>query len=327
MPGIVPNFASKPFKMKRILASIALIFCYIASLAQIEPSESYIYAVRDTLPLHLDYYSPAEGSDSSGKPLVIFITGGGFAKADMRNPTNLEYFKLLTSDGFPVAAIDYRLGLKGIRKMGISAALRTYYAVEMGVEDLLWATRFLIDRASYLGFDPDNVVISGSSAGAIIALQTDWNLSNKVKSMTRIVPEGFRYRGVISYSGAIYSNDWAPTYESAPAPTLLLHGKDDKIVNYNHIRFLNLRFEGSSSLAEAWKEEGYTFCIYRYNDHGHEIAGALVESYPIVKEFLIRNIMKGEKRNVDTSIDDSSIKAYKINDLNNMYEGMADKKL
>jgi hypothetical protein len=112
----------------------------------------------------------------------------------------------------------------------------------MGVEDLYSATNFLNDNAKELGIDPSALVIAGSSAGAIIAMQAEYEICNGT-SWTKVLPKGFRYAGVMSFSGAILSREGKVDYKVySPAPTLMLHGTSDELVPYSQIAFFNLGF-------------------------------------------------------------------------------------
>ena len=286
--------------------------CLICAAQQkvITPSTTCLYAVRDTCSLYLDIYNPAPGSvtsiDGVKKPTILFVFGGGFVMGERNNESYLPWYKMLTDDGYKVVAVDYRLGLKGVKKMGVAQVRLLDKAIHLAVEDVFSAVAFLVQNSDRLGIQPDNIVISGSSAGAITALQADWESANRTE-YAKELPEGFRFAGVMSFSGAIYSDKGVPKYDSAPAPTLMLHGTDDNLVPYTRIKFLNLIFAGSDVLAKAFKENGYNYNILRFKDRGHEIANNMIISYLDESKFLETNVMKKERRIVDSMIDDPSI--------------------
>ena len=222
------------------------------------------------------------------------------------NAAYLPWYKMLTEDGYKVIAIDYRLGLKGVKGMGVKQVRQLDKAIHLAVEDLFSAVRFLSDNAERLGIQTDNIVVSGSSAGAITALQADWEATNRTEYCKEL-PEGFRFAGVMSFSGAIFSDTGIPKYNTTPAPTLMFHGTDDKLVTYTRIKFLNLVFAGSDVLSKVFKDNGYNYNIFRFKGHGHEIANNMIISYPDEIKFLETNVMRKEKRIVDAMIDDPSI--------------------
>lgn len=279
----------------------------------IVPSGTYKYAQRDTCDLFLDIYEPASGmtltQEGTEKPTVIFMFGGGFIGGKRDDAHYGKWFDAMASNGYRVVSIDYRLGLAGARKVGIAQVNLLDRAIHMAVEDLFSATAFLIENAETLGIDPDNIVISGSSAGAITVLQAEYELCNMTQ-YAGVLPDGFRYAGVISFSGAILSREGFPDYSRAPSPTLLLHGTEDSLVNYGQIRFFNIGFFGSDRLARRFGQEGYDYNILRFKGHGHEIAGSMYETLRYQFEFLEENIIRKSGRIVDALIDDPAIPDY-----------------
>ena len=295
-----------------LISAVMAVSCLVCAAQQkvITPSTTALFARRDTCDLYLDIYNPAPGSTTSidgvTKPSIIFIFGGGFVMGERDNESYLPWYKMLTDDGYKVIAIDYRLGLKGVKGMGIRQVRTLDKAIHLAVEDLFSAVRFLVDNAEKLGIEPDNIVVSGSSAGAITALQADWEATNRTE-YAKELPEDFRFAGVMSFSGAIFSDTGVPKYNTAPAPTLMLHGTDDQLVPYTRTKFLNLIFAGSDTLAKVFLENGYSINILRFKGHGHEIANNMIISYSDEIRFLESNVMRKQKRIVDAMIDDPSI--------------------
>ncbi len=293
----------------RISAAAALLLALCQSVtAQIEPSGTYLYDSRDGEDLFVDVYEPASGSVSEGKPAVIFMFGGGFKNGSRADASYLPWFKLMSDNGFRVFSIDYRLGLKGVTKVGISNSSVIYDAIQLAVEDLFRATAFIAENAREFGVDPSRIVVSGSSAGAISVLEADWECANAAP-LTSLLPEGFRYAGVISFSGAVFSKEGAVRYAKAPAPTMFLHGTSDRIVNYKNTAFLSMRFSGSSILVKEFEKQGYNYRIYRFDGNGHEIADAdsMVASFDEQMSFIATNVMKGQKRIVDALVRDPAV--------------------
>lgn len=81
-------------------------------------------------------------------------------------------------------------------------AERFFAAVDMAVEDLYDATSFIVGQARAWGLDPSAVVASGSSAGAITVLQGEYERCTG-SALSRRLPEGFRYAGIIAFAGAV----------------------------------------------------------------------------------------------------------------------------
>ena len=295
--------------MKKTLTLIAFIFVAVNTLSA-QP-DTYMFEKRDTCDLFLDIYNPAEGSCTTykdkEKPTILFMFGGGFIRGTRNDESYLPWFKAMTEDGYRIISIDYRLGLKGSNKVGVAQVNVLDKAIHMGVEDLFSATRFICDNAETLGINPFNIVIAGSSAGAIIAMQAEYEICNKT-SWTEVLPEGFRYAGVMSFSGAILSREGKVDYKVyTPAPTLMLHGTADELVPYKQIAFFNLGFFGGGKLVERFKKFGFNFNMFHFIDYGHEIAGSMLTTMDLQKRFLETNVIEGKKRIIEAWISDPDV--------------------
>lgn len=281
-----------------------------AETAVIEPDATYMFARRDTCDLFMDVYEPAPGTDSSAcgkkKPTVIFAFGGGFATGSRCAENYKSWFKAMTDNGYRIISIDYRLGLKGYDKVGVKQVNELDAAIHLAVEDMVSATAYILDNAETLGIDPDKIVISGSSAGAITALQTDYETSNRTKWSSPL-PENFRYAGVMSFAGAILSRHGKLEYAEEPAPTLLIHGTEDSVVPYTQIKVFNLGFFGSSKIAERFARFGYVYNIFRHEGHDHEIATAMYETVEEQIMFLESDVIKEAGCIVDATVKDPRI--------------------
>ena len=302
--------------MKRIIFSIMTLITAAGVATEaaepiIVPDGTYIFEKRDTCDLFLDVYNPAKGSttsiDGNEKPTIVFLFGGGFIHGTRDDADYLPWFKAMTEDGYRIVSIDYRLGLKGEDKVGVAQVNALDKAIHMGVEDLYSATNFLNDNAKELGIDPSALVIAGSSAGAIIAMQAEYEICNGT-SWTEVLPKGFRYAGVMSFSGAILSREGKVDYRlHSPAPTLMLHGTSDELVPYRQIAILHLGFFGGGKLVERFQKFGYNYNMYHFIDYGHEIAGSMATTMDLQKRFLETNVMKGKKRIVEAWISDPDV--------------------
>ena len=295
----------KPFLT--VLSVLLALSCCLNAAAQGDSPSTYLYAQKDSVSLFLDVYDPVADSptevDGVPKPTVIFIFGGGFIMGRRDDPSYLPWFRRLASDGYRVVAIDYRLGLRGVTKMGVGQVDVLENAINLVVEDLFSATLYLIDNAEELGIDPARIVISGSSAGAISALQAEYTICNG-GALASMLPEGFNYAGVMAFAGAILSRQGAVKFAKEPCPILLSHGTADKLVPYDKIGFMNLRFAGSKQIAATLAKAGNNYNIFRYTGRGHEIATSMHSLYNDELRFLETNVCAECKRIVDATIDD-----------------------
>ena len=300
--------------MKRIFTLATLIFAvFISASAQndlLSPDGTYLYERQDTCDLYMDVYEPAKGSRTTfmgeQKPTVIFMFGGGFIQGTRDDRSYNSWFRKMTENGYRVISIDYRLGLKGSNKVGVAQVNVLDKAIHMAVEDLFSATAFIIENAEQLGVDPSNIVISGSSAGAISVMQAEYEVCNRT-SWTNTLPEGFRYAGVMSFAGAILSREGKVNYKERPCPTLMLHGTADKLVPYEQIAFFNLGFFGAGKLVKRFEKFGFNYNMYHFIDYGHEIAGSMNTTTDLQFKFLETNVMNGKERIIEAWVTDPNV--------------------
>ncbi|KAI7788549.1 carboxylesterase type b [Diaporthe eres] len=102
----------------------------------------------------LDVYTPVEADKSggSGRPVIVFIHGGGLVAGDNNVYANIgNYF---TSNGFVTCLVTYRLALQGGHH-------------PHGAEDVTAALKWIQANISQHGGDPDKVVSLGQSAGGL----------------------------------------------------------------------------------------------------------------------------------------------------------------
>ena len=314
--------------MKKIALALVLALIGTAVYAQnvrinVSPSGEYLFAQRDTCQLFMSVYEPDNEAittiNGKQKPTILFVFGGGFIMGDRNARAYLPWFRRYMDNGYRVITIDYRLGLKGAGNVGVKDIGVIYNAIEIGVEDLYTATSFIIDNSEAMGVDPNNIVIAGSSAGAMIVLQAEWHLCNR-SGHSDILPKDFRYAGVMPFSGAIFSREGKIRYAVEPAPTLFFHGTQDKIVLYNKRVLFKNRLAGSNALAKTFEKNGYNYNIYRYEGNQHEIASAFLSTFDEQIRFLETNVMKGQKRIVDATVSDPSIKVWEVNSTKEIYK-------
>ena len=296
--------------MKRLLLLLLTLFCALPSFAQ---KTTYKVAQRDTCDLYMDVYDPVIiPGDTLNRPTILFVFGGGFVMGQRDDPWVLPWFKLLNENGYRVVSVDYRLGLKGIKMKFdlfhlLQSADYTKKAVDMGVEDVFASVRYLCDNAEELGVDPNNIVICGSSAGAMISLSSELEACNRT-ARAEILPEGFHFAGVMSFAGAIMSDSGKPAYKRTPCPQLLIHGTKDGAVAYEKMGFGRRGMFGSSYLVEnVLKPAGYTYQIYRYVGHSHDMSANMMANWPEEKRFLEAAVMGKNKLVIDCTIDDPTM--------------------
>lgn len=251
--------------MKKLILLVAAVLMFSPVLWAQDPT-TYKFADRSSGPLYMDIYYPTVQSNNT---CVVFIFGGGFIVGTRVD--QVDFLRQLAGRGYTVAAIDYRLGLKGIGKIGVSNYKLVFRAADIAAEDLISATDYLIKNSLTLGIDTKRIVTIGSSAGAITALQADYQLANRSKT-AKLLPDDFRYAGVVAMAGAILSTDGRPKYARQPAPTMMLHGTEDKLVVYNKIQIFKTGMFGTNAIAKAFVKGDYPYMAIRYVGNEHDVA-------------------------------------------------------
>lgn len=236
--------------------------------AQAQQVDTYKFAQRDTCSLYMDVYQPAEAVRK--EVCVIYVFGGGFVQGSRTAEANVRFFRELVARGYTVVAIDYRLGLKGV-KLGLFHLKPGLQAPIIASEDLISATDYLLAHQQQLRIDPKRIVLIGSSAGAITVLHADHELANRT-AMVSSLPADFRYAGVVSLAGAILSTKGRPRYATAPAPTLFYHGTKDRIVIYNKISIFRKGMYGTKSLVKVFDKNDFPYMVVRYKGMHHRVS-------------------------------------------------------
>lgn len=254
-----------------------LLMVTMLALFGIRAQQTFTYAQRDTMPLMMDVYQPL--SPRQDHACVLYMFGGGFLSGERNNKQALRCCHALADRGFVVVAIDYRLYLKNVHPTSIFTAHALFdTAIRYAVEDCSEAIAYLCKHADELHIDTSNIILTGSSAGAIGVLQTDYCRSNHLPEAAALPPT-FRPVAVIPYAGAVYCRVGHLSYDLPPAPTCMFHGTSDRIVNYNCFRgSIAKALYGTNRLAKVFKKNGYSYWVMRYKDHGHEIAGVIPET-------------------------------------------------
>ena len=307
--------------MKRSIIPIAAIAAVtVLSLlsAQAQPAGPWdstkAFAVRDTQTLCLDFYFPEHWQQSDTlRPCMIFVYGGGFVDNNQRSGFYTKFCRAMADAGYVTVASDYRLGLKDFHGGSLLKMIEPVRnSIHMATEDLFAATDYIIRNAESLRIDTSKIILCGSSAGAISVLQANYELSNRTE-MTAAIPDDFRFAGVISFSGAVFSSKGECKYPvHDPAPTFFLHGDTDRLVPYNKIQLFRKGMFGSKPLAAGFQDAGYPYFFATFTNHSHEVAGFQMEQFDAVLWFIDHYVNKGEQLQIDMVFTDMDHKIGKV---------------
>lgn len=267
-----------------------------------------MFANHEANQLQMDVYSNQTNSATTlqQQPCLLFVFGGGFKEGSRDDKLYTDYFNYFVDKGFTVISIDYRLGMKGAKAPSMFNYKPMESSIALAVEDLYAATDYLLKNAQELNIDTTQIIISGSSAGAITVLQADYEKRNNFES-TSILSTHFQYAGVISFSGSIFSHEGTPSYPIIPAPTLFFHGSADKLVPYNNTRFFHIGMFGSNTLAKEFRKNEYPYLFYSMEGNGHEVAEYPMTDYlPEIEQFITDYVINKKQLLIDINYRDKN---------------------
>jgi len=107
--------------------------------------------------LYLNVYAPAAHSSQGGRPVLVWIHGGGLVQDGARNYDGTK----LAADGAVVVTINYRLGALGFLAHPALASRPGGPAGNYGLMDQQAALRWVQRNIAQFGGDPHNVTIAG----------------------------------------------------------------------------------------------------------------------------------------------------------------------
>jgi para-nitrobenzyl esterase len=116
--------------------------------------------------LYLNVYTPSLQNHSGGRPVLVWIHGGGLVQDGARNYDGTK----LAADGTIVVTINYRLGALGFLAHPALASQPGGPAGNYGLMDQQAALRWVQRNIAQFGGDPYNVTIAGQSAGGLSVL-------------------------------------------------------------------------------------------------------------------------------------------------------------
>lgn len=183
---------------------------------------TYGSAVRQdgtTMTLQADIYEPT-GDTAPLRPLIIWVHGGSFRTGSKTSGEIVDQANVFARKGYVNASINYRLSEYGCTVINAACVLSIFHATE----DAQNAVRFFRENAATYRIDPDRIAISGTSAGAIAAMNVGFRAEAGSSG-----PVSAHVRAAVSFSGARLLG----TCEEGDAPALLFHGTADVLVPFD----------------------------------------------------------------------------------------------
>lgn len=269
--------------------------------------QTFVFAVKGADTLALDKYEIPEATGCRPKPVILFAFGGGFKEGDRAESRYLSFFHFMARNGYVVVSTDYRTALKGFDPQQATGPEDFVKALELAVrtavEDFFDATRYIAGHSKEWNIYADSIIACGSSAGAITALQAEYEICNRSEPVRRL-PASFRYAGVIAFAGAIVSVG-KPKFPITPCPVMLFHGDADKTVPFEKAVLGDTGLWGSKTIAAQLDSIRAPYYFYKIENAGHEVAiTPLSDNLYDMMSFLTKMVVKKERRFIRTDEQD-----------------------
>lgn len=251
--------------------------------------------------LRMDIYAPANDLLQE-RPVVVMAFGGSFVTGSRADMAGLG--GALARLGYVAVAIDYRVGFF------FPTTNTTMHAVQRCVHDMRGAIRFLrktaVEDGNPYGIDPDRIIASGVSAGAIGALHLTY-MDEPSELPAPLVADSAMLGGMegtsgplgyssdvmacISLSGALMDTTWV---QPGDQPFCGIHEAGDDVVPCYTEQAYALGFptgivvSGDHDVSFRMAHTGIPYCYLHYpgNDHVGYITYDPVNSLGFVYGFL-----------------------------------------
>ena len=253
--------------------------------------QQVIYTATDGMPVHAQLFLPPGGAPATRHPALVFMHGGS-RRQMLLGWHYMDYYnnayamnQYLASQGYVVLSINYR--------SGIGYGLNFREAINFGASgasefnDVEGAGLYLRTRADV---DPAHIGLWGGSYGGYL---TALGLARA----SSLFAAGVDFHGVHDWSTRMTANaggaatDAARTaFESSPmasvrtwrSPVLLIHGDDDRNVNFSE----------TITLANALRQQGVYFeqLILPDEIHGFLRHASWLRGYHAAADFLKRKL-------------------------------------
>jgi|GEM_PF-349058 len=174
-----------------------------------------------------DLYQP-RGDPATGRPLIIWMHGGGF-RFGSKDAAGIQLWcKNFARRGYVCAAINYTLGKKMSGFNYDQLQKGCYYAVA----DAKTAVAYFRKHSNEYHIDPDKIILAGNSAGGMIALQAAYSTDAALAKMAGIDTGNeqtglLKVAAVINFWGGIFDLNWL---KNAQVPVVNVLGSNDKVM-------------------------------------------------------------------------------------------------
>jgi para-nitrobenzyl esterase len=331
--------------MKKIVFSLVGLFIFQATSQAQCPTGRYIEPIfdsvdiakdvyfgtnirvnKDTQDLHMDIYTP-NGDTETDRPVLLMAHGGTFVAGSKADIDMVTFCKEMAKKGYVAISYDYRIGV------GSVSAEEVVRAAYRALQDGKGAIRYIRENAEMLGVDPEQVIMGGTSAGALLSLHAlyldqgyelpafldttkyhpDTNITglDGLEGTTNAFAQSSRPDAVINLCGALLAKELIADYD-VDVPVVSMHGTNDETVPYKRgfvesFGFQIVEVDGSFVVDSFAKTKGITSELYTFEGAGHvpyydfdgdgdDTSAAYMDTtVTFVSQFLYDNVLKCNK--------------------------------
>lgn len=263
---------------------------FIFSENDLEGKTGIFYKANDFIgrPVNLNYSFVAPAKDTlKYRPFVLMVHEGAFLFGDLGN--ELGKARLLARKGYAAASINYRLGFNGGSQSNACGGnnLEVVQAVYRAVQDTYVALHYFAGKADEFGIDPGQIVLAGSSAGAItisaLAYMTEQDFEalqpGIVKTLGRLDPDPkggqFKIKALLSSLGyGVFKSSYLTTKNAKP--TIFFQRTGDNVLPFQKGTFLSCPFylssEGAKPVSDQLKKLKVPFELNFETAIGHQLS-------------------------------------------------------
>jgi len=213
-----------------------------------------------------DLYQP-EGDETTGRPLIIWMHGGGFKFGSKADKSAEIWSKTFAQRGYVCVSINYTLSKK-LPFLNFDELKRScYYAVL----DAKRAVAYFKQHAAEYHINPDKIILAGNSAGGMIALQAAFATNAELAKFAGL-PEAdagkidlLKVKGVINLWGGIFKLNWL---KNARVPVVNIYGSNDGVVAPAH---KDTSLYGGKDVYERAKSLSIPTDVKVFEGYSHEL--------------------------------------------------------
>ena len=261
-------------------------------------SPSWGSSVNEPMNLLMDVYEPVDAP--AGRPLMVFIHGGGFFGGTRKGGAGENFGEYFAARGFVVASIDYRLAKHhGTIPVAWTELIMSKYqkgrradqllAMYPAARDAKAALRWLVAEQDRFGINPEYVTVAGGSAGAYLAVMvgvsdkgdfldeldasSDPTLGSTNPDEIVEVDTVLDFWGGPAHLEMLTLIDGKTRFDPDDPSLMIVHGTEDPIVPY----------ESAETLAKYYETAGARYELHPIVGGGHGGWNKIIDGKTLVE--------------------------------------------